>query len=629
MLMTVDEHSIGAPPAVATPATTLPSHRRFGLFRDLSLFSKLMVPFFTLILLLGIVGGFVTVHDLSTRAESAVDQALLIRSLDARSFLRDRELYLLEAVNFASNVQGIALATKEHDGARVKTLLNAVRSLKSDLQMLFVVDASGKLLAQSVGPAGNELATHVWSGDVAIREALTDTTGKRFPSILSLPSGNYFIIAAPVCSKIVGCAPVGVSVVGISAPALASRLIQEAPRAASVTLWDRQNTVIGSAGNLVSPPAARESSETQRRFFGSGSGRRATAYEPLVFGSKRLGTVGVTIATSTQFAAAGKAAKNLALVLLVALFGIVLLGAVLSRRILAQVRPLVETNRALGRGELTARAPVLGRDELGELAAGVNQMADQLQASVETLELRVEQRTNEIQHLLEERTEFFASLSHEFRTPLAVILTQAKLFETAKKLSPQQSARSWEIVKGSATELLCVVNDILDLARAETGHVEMTLQRLDAGDLLAEMTPMLRALGESAGIAVKVRAPRGLAQAYADPGRLREVILNLVDNAVKYSPAGKEVEITLTESEQTIDIVIKDQGIGIPSELIEKIFAPFYRVKSSRTQQAQPSTGLGLPIAKRLIEAQGGSIQVESVRGSGSTFTLSVPKASG
>jgi signal transduction histidine kinase len=306
--------------------------------------------------------------------------------------------------------------------------------------------------------------------------------------------------------------------------------------------------------------------------------------------------------------------------------GVVALGALLSRSIMAQVKPLVATNRALERGDLSARATVLGQDELGELARGVNQMAEQLEASVETLESRVEARTEEVRRLLRERTEFFASLSHEFRTPLAVILRQADLLLDPR--TPKTSRWAHETgasLRDSGRQLLHLINEILELAKAEVGGLEVTFEKVRLDEVVSDARRTMEGLAKGAGISLSMRVPRTLPPVQADPMRLREIILNLVDNAVKYTPKGGRVSVSAIARNRHVEISVADTGVGIPSEANERIFEPFYRVKGIRTQQRQPATGLGLALTKKLVEAHGGEISFVSKPGSGSTFTFTLP----
>jgi signal transduction histidine kinase len=281
---------------------------------------------------------------------------------------------------------------------------------------------------------------------------------------------------------------------------------------------------------------------------------------------------------------------------------------------------LVSANRALGTGDLSARAPVMGHDELGELATGFNEMAVRLQANVETLELRVEERTEEIRRLLRERTEFFAGLSHEFRTPLAIIRNQADL--VAEDATDSSMADAGRVMSTSAEQLLELVNDILDTARAEVSSVDVELEPVRLSDVVNGLKPNLADLAQSAGLRLSTKVPANLPTVYADPTRLREVVLNLVDNAVKYTPDGGKVDVTAAAVNGHVELAVRDTGVGIPLEARDRMFQPFYRVRGTRTQRGQSSSGLGLALTKRLVEAQGGSIDFTSAPGEGSTFVV-------
>jgi signal transduction histidine kinase len=316
------------------------------------------------------------------------------------------------------------------------------------------------------------------------------------------------------------------------------------------------------------------------------------------------------------------------LILFAAMIGIVAIGAGLSRFVLAQVRPLVETNRALGSGDLSARAPVLGDDELGELAAGVNQMADALQRSYETLEARVADRTAEVERLLRERTEFFTAVSHEFRTPLAVILGQAQMLgdpSFEKKAAWYKQASG--VLADAASQLLDFVSDILEIAKTESGRIDLQLQDVRVDVLLREMRPTIERLAATGEVRATVRIPRKLPPVRADAARLRQIVLDVVDNAVKYTPPGGSVRVVAAHSGDTVDITVFDTGIGIPAAEADRVFEPFYRVPSATTQRGQPSSGLGLALVKGLVEAQGGSVTLDSTEGVGTTFTVTLPIA--
>jgi signal transduction histidine kinase len=297
--------------------------------------------------------------------------------------------------------------------------------------------------------------------------------------------------------------------------------------------------------------------------------------------------------------------------------------------LLRQVRPLVVANRALASGDLTARAPVLGRDELGELADGVNQMATALQESHETLEERVRERTAEVERLLRERTDFFTAVSHEFRTPLAVILGHAELLaDPSFEKKATWHAQAGRLVGDAAQQLLEFVNDIVDIARAEAGRVDLDVQDVRADVVLRDLRPTIAALAASGDVTASVKTPRQLPAVRADEPRLRQVILDLVDNAVKYTPAGGKVAVRASAVGDAVEIAVSDTGIGIAADDGDRLFEPFYRARGSHTQKGQSSSGLGLALVKGLVEAQHGTVRFESVQGKGSTFTISFPIAS-
>jgi signal transduction histidine kinase len=290
---------------------------------------------------------------------------------------------------------------------------------------------------------------------------------------------------------------------------------------------------------------------------------------------------------------------------------------------------VLETNRALGAGDLGARAAVVTNDEIGELARGLNQMAVELQASYETLETRVAQRTEEIQRLLRERTEFFASLSHELRTPIALIINHA---ETLLEREARDTGRSVddraEIIRGSGQQLLAVVNDILDLARLEAGSVRVDISEVSLRDVVDDLSLTMRGLASAADVRLVIDVPPDLPAVRADPARVRDVLLNLVDNAVKYTPASGSVTVSASRDGAWVTLAVSDTGVGIPAEAQDRVFEPFFRVSGTKPQRGEFSTGLGLAIAKKLVEAQSGEIGFTSVTGEGTTFSVRLPTVS-
>ena len=241
------------------------------------------------------------------------------------------------------------------------------------------------------------------------------------------------------------------------------------------------------------------------------------------------------------------------------------------------------------------------------------------------LELRIEVRTEEIRKLMQERASFFASMSHELRTPLAIIIAQGDLLMSESPASV--ASRAGQVVKDSAAQVLKVVNDILDFARAEVGRLDLELAPVPLDRLAAELQPTLQGLTSPARIGLSVELAPDLPPVQGDPGRIREVLLNLVANAVKYTPQGGRIQVAARVADDRAEISVADTGVGIPPDVGDQVFEPFYRAPTVEPQRGEASSGLGLAVAKGLVEAHGGRLWYRSEPGQGSTFTFTIPLA--
>lgn len=596
---------------------------RRGLTR-LSLFWKLLVPFLALMVIVGAFGLFVLVRDLSSRAQASVDRELARRSFDALAHVRDRELYLLESANFAANVEGMAAAAKAGDARAIERLLRSVLALKPEIGLVVLTDPRGvgSVELSRVEASGGISFGHDarWAEYAPVARVLARGDGMKASGFINLGGRRMFATAAPVCAARGGCALAGAAIVAIDAQALTA-----GSPGGSVAVYDVDGFRISTSGTTAPERAPRE---VPARHTGSVAGvETATLFAPFEVQGERSGTVAVSVPTGPEFSGVRGASTRLLLIVLLAMAGVVAVGALLSRSILGQVRPLVETHRALGRGDLAARAPVIGHDELAELAAGVNRMGEQLQASYETLEIRVEERTDEIRRLLRERTEFFAGMSHELRTPLAVILTQAEMLLVGSDDPTERSGAS-ETIRASASELLELVNHILELARAEAGAMTVYVEQMRVDTLLRQLEPMFVRLGAAAEVDVEIYVAAPLL-AVADRHRLREALVNLVDNAIKYTQPGGGVTVSAeSDGDEHVRIAVSDAGVGIPEEVGDRVFEPFYRVPGTRPQRGQPSSGLGLALTRRSIEAQGGTVGWRRNTAGGTTFEVAIPAVS-
>lgn len=597
-------------------------------FRDLPVAGKLLLPYLALMLIVGAAGTFTVVRSLTDRAENTLHQQLGRNLLDARAAVRDQELYALESANFAANLRDIPEQVEVRDSDAVARLLGSVLALKKDLDLLVVTDTRGVGIGEYVRN-GDRLTSGLgtrWTTQQFVGQALGSTTGSATAGLLAVGDRTFLAVAAPVCSRAESCRPVGVALAGVDARDVAALA---ADRGGDVALYDAAGTRLAASADDV-PVPTRDQLRDERlvvvRSDVEGT-EMATMIAPLDVQRQVVGTLTTSLSAAPVFGSVRGAAYRLAVLVLIAMLGIVAIGALLSRTILRQVRPLVATHRALGAGDLDARATVHGDDELGEVAVGLNRMAEQLQASVTALESQVDQRTAEVRRLLAQRTEFFAGLTHEFRTPLAVILAQAQLLLDSMGRRSRADRSSLEAVQQSAREALALVNQYLELARAEADRRDVLLQPVDLGALLRGLAPTVQGLAAGANVRGVVEAPVTLPHVVGDPARLREIVLNLVDNAVKYTPRGGEVSVSAVADGGAVVLEVSDTGLGIPQEVGEHVFDPFYRVAGNSTQAGQPSTGLGLALTRQLVHAHGGTISYTSEVGSGTSFQVTLPAA--
>lgn len=224
------------------------------------------------------------------------------------------------------------------------------------------------------------------------------------------------------------------------------------------------------------------------------------------------------------------------------------------------------------------------------------------------------------------KTDFLAVVSHELRTPLNAILGYAELLRggISGELNEKQESQI-ERIGVSAGHLARLIDEILTFARMERGSDTLELESLDAAEVVREAVMILQPSAREKGLPLRVDVPAGPLEVRSDAAKLRQVVVNLVSNAVKYTEAGS-VTVELSERPEGIEISVRDTGVGIPRDQQERIFEPFRQVQSPNTRTVG-GTGLGLSVSRRLVELLGGQIEVSSDPGAGSTFTVRLPKS--
>ncbi len=255
-------------------------------------------------------------------------------------------------------------------------------------------------------------------------------------------------------------------------------------------------------------------------------------------------------------------------------------------------------------------------------------------AAHQELEKKVEQRTRELRFALEEvkkvsrrKTDFISSVSHELRTPLTSIKGYASILLTGKlgDLPPEAKARLEKINRHS-DELTHLVNDLLDIARIESNKVTMRAEPQDLREIVAGVSDLLAVQLKEKDIELSIQVPEEVKNVLADKSQLSRVFINLINNAIKFTPAKGKITVTGQRINKEVQVDIADTGCGIPEEALENLFQEFYRADNPINEQVK-GTGLGLALVKHIIEAHQGKIWVKSKVGAGSTFSFTLPYA--
>jgi signal transduction histidine kinase len=279
------------------------------------------------------------------------------------------------------------------------------------------------------------------------------------------------------------------------------------------------------------------------------------------------------------------------------------LGALLVRGITRPLAQLTAASRAVASGDLDARVPTRSRDEVGQLASAFNQMAADLARAEEA------------------RRQQAADIAHELRTPLTVI--QGQMEALADGIFPAD-AEHLEPVLAQTQLLNRLVEDLRTLSLTDAGRLALSPITVDVGEWVEGVVSGFRAVAAERGVALSLAVADGLPQAKIDPGRMSQVLGNVLDNALRHTPQGGQIAVRAAQQGSEIEITITDTGPGVPPEHLPHLFERFWRGEPSRSRRTGGS-GLGLAIAQRIVEAHGGRMWAENAPTGGLRVGFSLP----
>ncbi len=254
---------------------------------------------------------------------------------------------------------------------------------------------------------------------------------------------------------------------------------------------------------------------------------------------------------------------------------------------------------------------------------------ERLQQEIREKNIALERANEELKKLDQLKSEFIASVSHEFRTPLNSIRESIALIsDGAVKMGEKQGDRVFEIAKNNVNRLALLIDDLLDFSKLEAGRMRMDKQPHDLLSIIQEVADSMRGLAEKKGVQLVCQPDSGRPFIHADKSRLVQVLMNLVDNAIKFTPPGGSITLRMAVKDLQIKVAVEDTGVGIPSEHLVKIFDKFEQLRHHHPGTEIRGTGLGLAISKQIVELHGGRIWAESEVGKGSRFVFTLPAGS-
>jgi signal transduction histidine kinase len=279
-----------------------------------------------------------------------------------------------------------------------------------------------------------------------------------------------------------------------------------------------------------------------------------------------------------------------------------LLGAILARTLTRSLRELTKATKIVAGGDLGYQVEVRSRDEIGDLATSFNDMSADLAKSNRA------------------RRQMTADIAHDLRTPLSVILGYTEALSDGKL---EGSTHIYDVMHQEAGHLQHLIDYLRTLSLADAGELPLNIQEVSPRALLERSVAAFKPQADHGDISLRVDAEANLPLIHVDPERMAQVLGNLVNNSLRYTPAGGQVELTASSGQGGVYLRVKDNGAGIAAEDLPHVFNRFYRGSKSRLHNGE--AGLGLSIAKSLVKAQGGTISVDSKEGVGTTFTIEFP----
>jgi len=611
----------------------------------MSLRAQLIVPYVLLTLASAMVGTFVVTRLVTSSVhERFVNQLYEAGRVAADGIVR-RERSQLETLRLATFTAGVAEAMKARGDEALLAHLQPVAAnafpealIALDIEgreiigLLLDEDRSRYSLTRGSSLAGQTVVDRVLRGE-------TDASGDKFVGVVTTSSGDYFVTSGPVLDA--SGELVGVLLVGTRVPSLLDGLKSEA--LADIVLQGPDGSLVGTTFSvpkegpdvIIAPPGQTlEIAGSQFREFSLWSRDYQAAYSPWLARGQVMGVLGVALPSNFLVTTESTSRDWFSVIFSLATVAIIILGYRLAQNIARPILRLRSMAQSVAQGNLDQSSGLRREDEIGELAEAFDAMTGRLQArAVEAQALYAEavERNRQLaemydrlqaaqqQLVLSEKLaavgQLAAGIVHDVKNPLAAIKGMAEeMLEEAAAGSGQADAL--QTIRDNAGRANSIVTDLLVFARQSTPTL-LPRDLRESVDGALRLTGFLLRKGR---VDVVKDMPKS-ALAVFDPQQIQQVLINLIQNAVQAMPSGGKLHVGLASADDHLVLTVRDSGVGIPPENLPRIFDPFFTTKPEGQ-----GTGMGLSVSYGIIQRHHGQIEVESQVGSGSTFTIRLPK---
>jgi signal transduction histidine kinase len=613
---------------------------------SLSLRYKLIIPYVFLTLILAAVGVFIVTSLVSSSIQERFHNQLAEASRVAADRVVRQEADHLEVLRILAFMQGVPQGYLEGDAESLSQTFEAIAA-NNEIEAISAVDMSGReIITVTYDPQSQETVTYSGSiySDITpienVLEGVQDERGDKFTGLIDSGAGRFMMTAAPVKlgdDQLVGAIWAGTRIetllVDMKLQALADLILLDNQGQLIATTFsqpdDTHEALELSAATL--PEADGESVFSDFEFGGRGY---SALVSPFNLRDQRSGYLGVALPTDYIVSTLATSRNTFALIFTLGTVSVVLVGYLLAQNISRPILQLRSISQAVAGGDLDQSSGVERYDEIGELANAFDIMT-----------MRLRERTQETARLYEEAIErnkelaeinarlaaaqaqliqseklaavgqLTAGIVHDVKNPLAVIKGLAE--EAAEDTNLDEfTLEALNTIRESAKRANTIVTDLLKFARQSTP----VTHRRDVRDTLESVFRLTEYLLRKGHVTLHEDLPDRAVMVTYDSQQIEQVLINLITNAIQAMPDGGDLFVNLEHLDEHVEIVVRDQGIGIPEENLGKIFDPFFTTKAEGE-----GTGLGLSVSYGIVSEHGGHIDVESELGQGTTFKVTLP----